>query len=76
MITVQVFSQNSGKPEESKRVAIGKNDFWAGGVTKELYTDSDGEAHFDTAPAKDGKIFVNGRTVYEGRIEGRIVVYI
>ena len=43
--------------------------------TEDKYTDYDGEAHFDYDNGT-GTIYVNGRKAYEGRIEGRKVVYI
>ncbi|MBD1921131.1 hypothetical protein H6F77_08505 [Microcoleus sp. FACHB-831] len=75
MITVKVFYKDSGKPADSKKVALGIDGFFSGGVTKDQWTDEDGEAHFDTESCT-GRIFVNGSIKYEGRIAGRMVVYI
>jgi hypothetical protein len=76
MVTVQVFSESTGKPEKDKRVAIGKNGLLSTGVTKTQYTDSNGEAHFDTDPTNDGEIFVDGREVHRGRVSGKMTVYV
>jgi len=45
------------------------------GFTKYEYTDRDGEVHFDNDNGT-GTIYVDGKRVYEGRIEGRKVIYI
>jgi hypothetical protein len=74
MYTVKVIYKDNGKPAKDKRVCVGYDGFGRG-VTKEQWTDSDGEAHFDYDNGK-GDIFVNGKTVYKGKIEGRMVVYI
>jgi len=74
MFTVQIFERSTGKPVSYKRVAVGYNG-WDGGLTKELHTDSNGEAHFDYRNG-DGTIYVDGQPEYEGMIEGRKVLYI
>lgn len=71
MITVKVVSQSSGKPVEGKKVALG----FSRGVTKDKFTDRNGEAHFDNNP-EHGKVFVSGSTEHEGHLSGRVVVYI
>ena len=75
MITVQILKQSTGKPVKRARIAIGVELLMAGGVTPAQYTDANGEAHFQRDPCK-GKIFVDGREKYKGRIEGRKVIYI
>ncbi len=45
------------------------------GTSNEQRTDSDGEAHFDVE-STDGKVYVDGSTQYEGRLAGRVVIYI
>lgn len=75
MVTVKVISENSGKPAQSKRVSLGIDHLFSGGVTKDQFTDSNGEAHFDVKPAH-GKVFIDGRNKYEGHLSGRVVVYI
>jgi len=56
-------------------VAVSFDGFITGGVTNDVRTDSNGEAHFDHDP-RSGKIFVDGKKVFEGWIEGRVVVYV
>lgn len=75
MITVKVVYKSSGKPAEGKKVALGKDGLLTGGVTHGKWTNSRGEAHFDTSSGH-GKVFVSGSTEYEGELSGRIVVYI
>jgi hypothetical protein len=75
MITVKVVRRISGDPVKGKKVAIGVDSFFSGGVTKGKWTDSNGEAHFDIKPCQ-GKVFVDGSTEYEGHLSGRIVVYL
>jgi len=74
MFSVKVIWKATGKPAKGKRVSASFDGFF-GGVTRDLFTDADGNADFDYDPGQ-GKIFVDGKTVYEGRIEGRVVVYI
>lgn len=76
MVTVMVIHQSSGTPNKGERVAIGIDSFFSGGVTQDQLTDSRGEAHFADVEPCNGQIFVNGRTAYTGRIEGRVIVYI
>lgn len=47
----------------------------SGGVTHGELTDSRGEAHFNTSNGS-GEIFVQGRSLFRGRLAGRHVVYI
>ena len=75
MITVKVVSANSGKPASGKRVSLYFDGFITGGSSSAQRTDSQGEAHFNHDPGK-GKVYVDGRTAYEGRLAGRVVVYI
>lgn len=75
MVTIQVFSKNSGNPVKHVKVALGFSSLLGGGVTDGQYTDSNGEAHFDVKP-QHGKVFVNGLTKKEGHLSGRVVVYV
>lgn len=71
MITVKVIRQSSGDPIQGKKVSLKL----AHGVTDSEFTDRNGEAHFDNTPA-NGKVFVDGSTVHEGYLSGRVVVYV
>jgi hypothetical protein len=75
MITVKVVRRSSGNPVKGKKVALGIDAIFSGGVTKGEWTDSNGEAHFDVKP-NHGKVFVDGSSEYEGYLSGRIVVYV
>ena len=73
MVTVKVCYASDGKPVKSKGVTL---DFGLmRGMSGPEYTKSSGEAHFDADPGS-GKVYVGGESVYEGRLAGRVVVYI
>ncbi|MEE4357346.1 MAG: hypothetical protein V2I97_12840 [Desulfococcaceae bacterium] len=74
MVSVQVVRQSSGKPAEGKKVVL-SFDGLSRGVTGHEYTNRNGEAHFGANPGS-GKVIVDGSTVYNGRIAGRVVVYV
>jgi hypothetical protein len=74
MFTVQVIESQTGKPAYYKKVAVGFNGLFRG-FSKDQYTDRNGEAHFSEDNG-EGTIYVQGTKVYEGRIEGRKIVYI
>lgn len=74
MFTVKVLDRRDGQPLEYKAVAVHYSGF-TGGSTRDVRTDTNGEAHFDYRNG-DGKIFVGSEVVYEGYISGRIVVYV
>ena len=74
MFTVQVIEKSTGKPAYYKKVGVIFSG-WMRGVARDQYTDKDGEAHFNEDNG-EGTIYVQGNKVYEGRIEGRRVVYV
>jgi len=74
MFTVQIIEQSTGKPAYYKKVAVGFKGLLRG-FTKDKYTDQNGEVHFSEDNG-EGTIYINGRSAYEGRIEGRKVLYI
>lgn len=73
MVTVRVLSKNSHKPVKGKKVALGIDALFSGGVTKGQWSDSNGEARFDVQP-NHGKVFVDGTTRYEGYLSNVITV--
>lgn len=75
MVTIKVVRNSSGDPIKGKKIALGIDAVFSGGVTKGEWTDSNGEAHFDVKP-NHGKGFVDGSTKHEGHLSGRVVVYI
>lgn len=75
MITVKVIWQSTGKPAEGRKVSLGFNALFSGGVTNSEYTDRNGEAHFN-AENGEGQVFVDGSTKHKGYLSGRVVVYI
>jgi len=75
MFTIKLIQKDTGKPAKGERVSIGFSGFFSGGVTKSEYTDSEGEANFDSDPGQ-GEVYVNGKTKYKGMISGRVVVYV
>jgi hypothetical protein len=76
MVTVMVVRTSSGKPAKGEYVSIGIDSFFSGGVTKRELTDDRGEVHFPNVDPCNGEVYVGGRKVYKGRVEGRVVVYI
>ncbi|MCB0536893.1 MAG: hypothetical protein KDE33_05125 [Bacteroidetes bacterium] len=74
MFTVQVIDKSNGRPVYSKKVGVIFNG-WTRGCAKDQYTDRNGEAHF-TEDNGNGTIYIQGSKVFEGRIEGRKVIYI
>ena len=77
MITVQVCSEDTGKPLQGKRVSVWTDEIITGGkVDSEQRTNGSGEAHFDTERINKGKVFVEGKEKYKGQISGRTVVYL
>ena len=48
---------------------------WTRGCAKDQYTDKNGEAHFSEDNG-NGTIYIQGSKVYEGKIEGRKIIYI
>lgn len=74
MVSVKVIYRHTGKPVSGAKVSIGFNGIMRG-FSKTQYTDSSGETHFDNDPGT-GTIYINGKNVFEGRIEGMKVVYV
>lgn len=74
MFTVKVMDRNSGRPVEGAKVSVVFDGLFRG-FAKDQYTDYNGEAHFDNDNGT-GTIYVKGRREYEGRLEGRKVIYI
>ena len=75
MFTIKVIESNSGKPVNGARVQVSLGGIWTGGLTEKQYTDSNGDAHFDSKPGS-GEVFVDGKTVHKGQIAGRVIVYV
>ena len=73
MVTVKVCSQSSGKSVAGVKVFVCFTR-WDRGWLEE-WTDSSGEAHFDADPGQ-GVVHVRGAQVWEGRLGGRVVVYV
>ena len=74
MFTIQIVETSTGKPLEGKKVGIVFKG-WLRGCTDDYYTNKDGELHFSEENG-EGVVYVQGKKVYEGRIEGRKVIYI
>ncbi|MDR0602984.1 MAG: hypothetical protein LBG80_01605 [Bacteroidales bacterium] len=74
MFTIQVFERSTGRPAYYKKVSVGFKGLFRG-FSKDQYTDRNGEAHFSEDNG-EGTVYVQGKPEYDGRIEGRIVVYI
>lgn len=74
MFTVQVIEESTGRPAYYKKVGIIFHGLFRGG-TKNIYTDRNGEAHFDYDNG-NGTIYVGGKKMYDGYISGRKIIYI
>lgn len=74
MVSVKILYTSTGKPAYNQKVSIGFDGFFRG-FSKTQYTDKNGEVHFDNDPGT-GTIYINGKNVYEGKIEGMKVLYI
>lgn len=74
MVSVKVVRTSTGKVVEGVRVGLGFDGIFRG-MAKDQYTNSDGEAHFDNDPG-DGDVYVDGMSKFNGRIQGKVVVYI
>lgn len=75
MVIIKVCHKSSGEAASGKRIVLGIDGLFTGGMTDTKWTDSAGEAEFDIKPS-NGRIFVDGHSVYEGRLSGRKTVYI
>ena len=75
MFTIKLVEQSNGKPAAGKRVSIGFPGIFSGGVSKNQYSDSNGETHWDYDPC-EGTVYVEGQDEYTGRLEGRVLIYI
>ncbi|MDY3538387.1 hypothetical protein PG275_10295 [Riemerella anatipestifer] len=74
MFTIQVIETKTGKPLKNYKVGVIFDGIFRG-VAKDQYTNSEGEAHFSEDNGK-GTIYVKGKKVYEGKIEGRKIIYL
>ena len=74
MFSVKVLDSRDGQPLENKAVAVHYSGF-LGGFTRDIRTNSRGEAHFDYRNG-EGKIYVGSEEAYRGEISGLIVVYV
>ena len=74
MLTIYVYSQSSGKPVIHKRVHLDFGSDLFGSYLEE-YTDSNGQASFNTEP-RSGSVSVDGSVRYKGHLSGRINVFI
>jgi len=80
VVTVKIVKKSDGKPVKDKKVSVSTRGVGlldaAGQSSDKVRTDSEGEAHFQNIRPSNGKIYIDGSIVYEGKIEGRVVVYI
>ncbi len=74
MFTILVNDSKSGKPLYYKEVS----DHFKGldrGISKSHYTDKNGESHFNEDNG-NGIVYVDGKPKFEGKIQGRILIYV
>lgn len=65
MFTIKIIESSTGRPVRGARASVGFDGLLRG-FTKEEYTDSDGEVHFNNDNGM-GTIYVDGQRKYEGR---------
>ena len=76
MFTVCVIDESTGRPAVGKKVGVEiKEGLFDFGFLPNQYTDNRGEAHFHHDNAR-GVVYVDGSSVYEGYMSGRMVVYV
>jgi hypothetical protein len=78
MVIVQLISQKTGQPVKGKKVSVEVNHgLWGGGITNREPTNAKGEVDFPKAePCAKGVIYIDGKSVYKGKIEGFNRIYI
>ncbi len=72
--TIQVIEKITGRSVSHQKVGI----IFSGlmhVIAREQYTDEVGEAHFDEENG-EVRIYINGKKVYDGLVEGRRVVFV
>jgi uncharacterized GH25 family protein len=71
MITVQIISQQTGKPVKGKKVSVHLNwGIMGGGTAGEDRTDENGQVEFPKADPSNGQIFIDGNTAFKGQLQG------
>lgn len=76
MFTICVIDERTGRPASGRKVSVEiKESVFDFGFLPNQYTDSRGEAHFSHENAR-GVVYVDGRTVHEGYLSGRMMVYV
>lgn len=75
MVTVKVFYKSTDKAAIGVGVCILLYDVMFLALPDEKFTDSNGDANIDS-DLGSGSVYVNGKEVFTGQIEGRTVVYI
>jgi uncharacterized GH25 family protein len=73
MFSIQIISNTTGKPIKGKKVRVGFDGLR--GMTDEEFSDENGEVHFNSDPG-NGEVYVDHNTVFKGRIQGRVRIYI
>lgn len=77
MVIVEIMSRKTGNPLSGKRIAISNDSIFSGFVSKGQLTNSKGQVQFDKVkPCPKGKIFLDGNTAYEGKIEAVNRIYV
>jgi hypothetical protein len=77
MVIIQLISAKTGEPIKGKRVSVGTSGFLSGGVTDRKATNDRGEVEFSNIkPCDNGKIYIDGNTAYEGKIDGFQRIYV
>ncbi|MDO5315052.1 MAG: hypothetical protein Q4F82_02970 [bacterium] len=76
MFTICVIDGSTGRPASGRKVSVEiKEGIFDFGFLPNQYTDGRGEAHFSHENAR-GVVYVDGRSVQEGYLSGRMVIYV
>ena len=76
-LVVKVVQNSTGKPVRGKYVSVGCDELFALWNTSKVYTGSDGIAQFSVQRVGfKGKIYIDGKPVFEGKVMASNTVYI
>jgi len=74
MVTIQLIRRDNGRPASQRNVCIQSKGLM-GGFSKTIMTDQNGIAEFDTDPG-DRVVYVDGQSVYDGRISAKATIHV
>lgn len=76
-LTIIVRSKQTGQGLRGKRVSVGCDEFLTLWTSKRESTNQEGVVKFSTARANfKGKIYIDGKTIFQGKIQAYNEIYI